>query len=410
MGESTKYLLIGGGIASVSAAKTIRERDKTGRLMIVSADRHMPYDRPPLSKNFLSDNSMTHDDVSSKYDHWYTDNSIEVKLASPIKGVDRRNHFAVLEDGSQITYEKLLIATGSRPNTLASNHLDSDTSFTLRTIDDAISIRQAMQTAKKVAVIGTGFLGPEVASQCAGKGIETTIVSRGKHIWDQFASPALGAFLNEYYRSHGVRIFTEHKIGLVQSDRVVTEHNEIIPVDFSLQAIGVTQNTELADDAGIGFLPDDGIKVDNHFRSFADPDIYAAGDVAYFQDFVLDHYAHYEHHLNAQWTGEVAGANMAGDPVPYDKVPYFFSDFFDLHMVLRGQATTTQFTTVLGSFEAAEFIELYADEAGTLQMGISISRDESTLDPIADRLAELVRQKVQANTVTMADFPRPQAV
>src|SRR5579884_3447605 len=106
MQESTKYLIIGGGVASVSAAKAIRERDKNGRVLIVSGDSRMPYDRPPLSKGFLMDPAMSHDDVSSKYDVWYTDNNVEVRLSTWAKGVDRRHHFVTLEGGEQIGYEK----------------------------------------------------------------------------------------------------------------------------------------------------------------------------------------------------------------------------------------------------------------------------------------------------------------
>jgi len=401
--ESTKYLLIGGGVASVTAAQGIRQRDKAGRLMIVTANTQMPYDRPPLSKNFLSNNEMSHDDVSSKYDVWYTDNAVEVKLGAKVKGVDRRAHVAILEDGSKVKYEKLLFATGSRPNKLKGPHLDSDTALTLRTIEDATRLRQAMQSAKKAVIIGTGFLGTEVAAQCAEKGIETTIVSPAQHIWDRFASPALGEFMNAYYRGRGVQLGLGEHVGVVQDDRVIAG-NMTIPTDFTLQAIGVTLNTELAENAGVAFLPDEGIKVDNHFRSFDDPDIFAAGDVAFFQDFATDRYIHYEHHLSARWTGEVAGANMAGDPVAYDKVPYFFSDFFDLHMVLRGQAPDNNYTTVLGTYDSGEFIELYADEGGFLRMGIAISREEPKLDPISDKLEELVRKHVQVKTLSMADF------
>ncbi|HEY3781800.1 MAG TPA: FAD/NAD(P)-binding oxidoreductase [Fimbriimonadaceae bacterium] len=405
MADKTKYLIIGGGVASVSAAKGIRDNDPDGRVLLITADPLMPYDHPPLSKDFLSNPEMTHDDVSSKYDHWYDTNKIEVKLATRVKGVDRRNHFVILENGDHVEYEKLLLATGSRANPLPKNDEQRGTNIhTLRSFADASSIREKLKTAKKVVVLGGGFLGPEVASQCRSTGHEVMLLTKAAHIWDKFASPGLGAFLNAYYRGQGVNLVENRTVTSVFEDKLFTSDNQPHPYDLLVVCVGVTLNYELAENCGISFLPDDGIKVDEYLQSPADPDIYAAGDVAYFRDFVMDKEWHLEHHLNAQWQGAVAGANMAGARIPYDKVPYFFSDFFDLHMILRGYSDNAAHTTLFGSFESAEFIELYADETGWLKMGLAISREEKLLDPISDKLEELIRKKVKVSDLSPADF------
>jgi len=405
LAESTKYLIIGGGVASVSAAKGIRDHDKEGRVLIVSADPLMPYDRPPLSKNFLSNEAMTHDDVSSKYDHWYDTNKIDVMLATTVKAIDRRNHFAVLTSGDHIQYEKLLIATGSRPRQLPGNVTESGSmGHVYRTYADAFAVREKLKTAKNVVIVGGGFLGPEIASQCATTGHHTTLITQGPHLWEKFASTGLGKFLNEYYISHGVHLIADRKVTAVFEEKVYTSDNQHHPFDLLIAAVGIELNYELAEECGISFLPNDGIQVNEYLQSTADKDIYAAGDVAFFRDFVMDKQWHLEHHLNAQWQGAVAGANMAGANTPYEKVPYFFSDFFDLHMILRGYSPTAEFTAVFGSFEDAEFIELYADATGFLKMGISISREEKKLDPISDKLEELIKKKVKVSDLSPADF------
>lgn len=402
--EETRYLLIGGGIASVAAAQAIRKRDTSGRCILVSADHYMPYDRPPLSKDFLTNLNLTEDDAASKFDNFYPDNQIDLRLNTRVTDIHAHTNIAVLQDGSQIRYEKLLLATGSTPRKLGIFHEDLPGIFTLRTIDNAKAIREAMQRAKRCVIAGTGFLGTEVASQCAKSGIETTVLTSGAHIWDRFASPALGKFMDDYYEGQGVKLLANQRIGTFEEGfTVLTQSDYRLPADFVVLALGVTLNLDLASKAELEPIREEGVKVNECLQTM-ESDIYAAGDIALFPDVAMDRRHHLEHHLNARWQGETAGANMAGDETVYDRVPYFFSDFFDLHMILRGWHPKAEMTTVLGSFESAEFIELYGDAGGFLRMGIAISRDESKLDPLSDKLEELIRKRVKIESVSMSDF------
>jgi len=386
----------------VSAAQAIRKRDSEGRCILVSADHYMPYDRPPLSKNFLADEKVTEDDAASKFDNFYPDNKIELMLKTVVTHIDITNNVATLKDGKKIGYEKLLLATGSTPRTLHLDGHDWEGILTLRTVDDAKRLREAMKTAKRAVIVGAGFLGPEVASQCAAKGIDTTLIMPHSHIWDRFASAALGDFMNRYYESKGVKLLPHLQVGSFDEGAVTTSNKTRLDADFVLLAIGVKQNLELAEKSGIGCTPN-GVRVDETLRT-TDADVYAAGDITEFPDIAMDRRYHVEHHLNARWQGEVAGANMAGDHMEYDRVPYFFSDFFDLHMILRGQCDSTTNTRLLGSYGSADFIELCADQSGVLRMGVAISRDEKKLDPISDRLEELIRARVKADSLTLDDF------
>jgi 3-phenylpropionate/trans-cinnamate dioxygenase ferredoxin reductase subunit len=406
--------LIGGGVASVKAAQEIRKRDATGGIIIVSADHNMPYDRPPLSKNFLSNPAMTADDAASKFDNFYPDNQIGLRLNTVVTNINRRAHTVTFQDGTELEYERLLIATGSRPKKLGVYKENSDSIYTLRTIDDASAIRGRIGDSKTVVVVGTGFLGPEVASHLKDKGLDVTLVGPAKYPWQKFASDEIGKFLKEYYESKGVHMLMESEVGgfeLPQPDRplrVMTKNEHALATDFVVLGVGVDINMELIVNAGVEYVRETGADVDEYLQT-SDPDIYTAGDVSFFKDIAMDRKWHLEHHLNATWQGEVAGANLAGERKAYDKVPYFFSDFFDLHMILRGDTTDKTFTTVLGSLGDAEFTELYHDEIGTIRAGISISRTEKKLDPISDKLEELIRAKARVQDVTLADFAAPVA-
>lgn len=404
--ESTKYLLIGGGIASVAAAQAIRERDAEGRLILISADEHMPYDRPPLSKDFLHNEGMTPDDASSKFDNFYPDKNIDLRRSTRVASVDSTNYRAHLEDGSVIGFEKLLLATGSRARRTDQYPEKLSELVTLRSMEDALKLRGIVKGARSAVTVGAGFLGMEVTAQCASRGIDMTVIAPDAHPWGKFASSDLGRFLRGYYEGKGVSVLMpEHVAAFHGHVDVVTDHRFQVHADFALIAIGAELNLDLAKSAGIEFLAGQGAKTNEHLRS-SHPDIFIAGDIAMFPDVAMDRRWHLEHHLNARWQGEVAGANMAGDTLQYDKVPYFFSDFFDLHMILRGDIEVgAENTRVIGDMASAEFVELYGNPAGTLRMGIGFSRDEKKLDPLSDSLEALIREKRKIHEIRPEDLP-----
>jgi 3-phenylpropionate/trans-cinnamate dioxygenase ferredoxin reductase subunit len=403
MPHTTKYLLIGGGVASVNAAKGIREHDQDGRLILATANDKMPYDRPPLSKGFLSNPEVTHDDISSKFDNWYPDNKVEVMLHMEAVKLDRASKTVTFANGEEIVYEKLLIATGSSAKDLEVAGTGTPL-FTLRTIEDAENIREKLADAKSVVVIGTGYLGPEAAAQAHKKGLKTTIVGQAGHIWDQFGDEALGAFLNNYYREKGIDLILEDSVAALEPGKVRTKSGKEIQADLVLAAVGGAPNVELARAAGLPIdEKDSGIVANDRFQT-SDPAIYVAGDVAHFPDHAMGRGIRHEHHLNAQWQGAVAGANMAGADKPYERVSYFFSDFLDLHMIQRGSIPVGDKRKTVGDLQAGEFIQLYGDDSGTLKMGISISHEEKKLDPISDKLEEMILAKKKLDEISDSDF------
>jgi 3-phenylpropionate/trans-cinnamate dioxygenase ferredoxin reductase subunit len=407
MQQSTKYLLVGGGLASVWAAQNIRDRDKEGRIIIVGEEKHPPYDKPPLSKQYIAKDDVPIDDAYSKFDNFYPDNQIDLVKGQKATKVDRAAKTVTLANGDTIQYEKLLLATGADPKSLDVPGSDLKNIFYLRTIDESVSIREAMHRSKRVVFVGAGYLNMEVASGALTRGLETTIVEPQDRPWTRFASPTLGKFMTDTYTKKGAKfIFGDEVIAFMGGGSVAaatTKSGEQIETDMVVVAISVTLNTQLAKEAGLEVDDKDGVIV-NEFLQTSDPNIWAAGDIACFNDIALGKRWHAEHHLNAKWQGRAVGAIMAGEQKPYDQIPYFFSDFLDLHMVQRGDPGVGKQdnTTVLGDLEGGEFVELYGDKDGKLRMGVAISHEEPKLDPISDKLEELIRAGAKVADVTPA--------
>jgi len=407
METSAKYVLIGGGLASVWAAQNIRERDQEGSILLIGAEHHPPYDKPPLSKQYLLKDEYTAEDAYSKFDNFYPDNRIQLHTGVRATKIDRADRVVTLDNGDTVRYEKLLLATGATPRRLNVPGNDLNGVFTLRTVEDSEGIRMAIQHSKRAVMVGAGFIGMEVAAACVERGLETTVIELRDRPWPMLAGETLGKFLRDYYEGKGVKFHFGDEVAAFEGDgslrAVRTKGGAQIDADFAVVGIGVTLNTELAREAGIELDTRGGVKV-NEFLQTSDPNVWAAGDIACFYDIVSEKQWHAEHHLNAKWQGRAVGAIMAGADKPYDQVPYFFSDFFDLHMILRGKPGDGQNTTVFGDLNDAEFVELYHDDSGRLRMGIAFSHEEKNLDPISDKLEELIRTRANVTDLNAGTF------
>lgn len=402
MDHKVKYLFLGGGVASVNAVVGLRELDSEGSVALAGAETWMPYDRPPLSKAFLT-KDLTADDISSKFDTFYPDNKVELMRGKRASRLDLGKKVAHFDDGYSIGFEKLLIATGSRARPLTAPGARHPKVFPLRTIDDAQMIREEMKTCKRVVVVGAGFIGMEVAAALAGAGIETTVLCLEDYPWALFASPKLGKFMQGVFESQGIRFMTrETAAAITDGPEVVTQSGMRLPCDMVVVGAGVDLNVEFALEAGLHGDKTHGITTSDCLQT-SHPDVFAAGDVANFYDRTIGRHWHCEHHLNARWQGLAAGANLAGANKPFDKVPYIYSDIFDIHMILRGDPTGRNESVVLGSVNDGEFVELYHDDVRTLRMGIAVSHTEPKLDPIAEKLDALVRSGAKVDDLSYSD-------
>ncbi len=329
--DEAKFVILGGGMVAGYAAKQLVELGLTaGELAILSADTALPYERPPLSKGFLAGKD-TEDSIRINPEDFYRKHGIEVRLGCEISGVDSTRKRLSLASGGQFGFGKLIVATGARPRTLDIPGAELKNVYYLRSLDDSKAIRQRAENVKRAVVIGGGFIGMEVASVLAQKGIETTMVLREDRIWKQFFSPEMSRFFETYYAARGVRFVKLATVRELRGDGVVnsvlTGDGQTIACEMVVAGIGVTPATEML--AGSGIEVGDGVMV-NEYLEASQPGIVAAGDVANYQDVLFGKRRRVEHWDNAVSQGQYCARALLGERTPFKHVPYFFSDVFDL--------------------------------------------------------------------------------
>jgi len=359
MANTVDYLLIGGGLASATAAETLRKEGAGGRIVIVSEENYPPYHRPPLSKGFLLGKQKKERIVVLK-DGYYRENDIELLLGTRVLSVDPRERIVKTDNSGELRYKKLLIATGCRISKLSVPGSSLPGIYYLRTLNDAEALKQAIERASRAVVIGGSFIGMELASTFRQKGMEVTIITQEEIIFDKLSSPEVSDFFRDYYKAHGVRIISGETarefIGENSVKGVITNTGKEFPCDLVAIGIGVVPNTDFLQGSGIKL--EDGVVVDEYMQT-NNPDVFAAGDVANFFDPVFGRRRRIEHWDNAMKQGQVAARNMMGHKQPYRTVSYFFSDVFDLTFNFLGDTADTNERVVRGSIEEKSFSVLY---------------------------------------------------
>ncbi len=400
----TSYVLIG-GYAATHAAHAIRQRDPIGSITLVNAETYAPYERPPLSKELLFDKDYTAEQTLTESEAFYRDHKIDLRLETRATSIDREQRVITLNDGSRLNYDKLLLAPGSSAKKPEFEGADFSNIHVIRTLDDSLSLRRALKAADKVAIIGGSYLGLEAASGALKSGATPTVIGSHGGPWSKFASEKLQEFVRGEFEKAGCKFVWNQRVEQVkgEGDRataVVTD-DEMVETNLVVAAIGAQLNTELAQSAGLEVHPKHGIMVDKSLRT-ADPHIWVAGDCAAYPEAFVGTLWHNEHYRNAQWQGEIAGANMASDEQQeFARAPYFFSDVLDLHMILRGNPAGGKPAKVLGEMQTGEFAELYADEAGVVAMVVVISHDKPKTRAIAEKLEPLLWDKTRVEDYSL---------
>jgi NAD(P)H-nitrite reductase large subunit len=361
--EIYKYVIIGGGLAGQRASDNIRKVDTEGSIVLVTAESHLPYQRPPLSKGYLRGEGGL-DKVYIKKETHYTENGIEVVSGVRANGVDSAARNVVLDDGRTLGYEKLLLATGGHAWRLPVSGNDLPGVFTLRTIEDADAIREAANQGKRALVVGGSFIGSEVAASLAQLGLDVTMVFLESRLLESIAPEELSTWLHAKYQANGVRILANATLeclkGRERVERTVVHDAEshVLEIDLAVMGVGIRLNTELARGAGLEMADGGGVMVDAYLRT-SDPNIYAAGDIAAWPDPTFGKRLRVEHWDVARRQGLRAGRNMAGDLKPYEALPYFFSDLFDLSFEVWGSLTAWDQTVLRGSLDEGAFAFYY---------------------------------------------------
>lgn len=357
--KSTKYILIGGGLASGQAAKQLRQQDPHGSITLVGEELHVPYDRPPLSKEFLR-GKKARDALFFDPAEFFREQGIELLLGVSVQRLDLRTKTAVLANEEALAFEKALLATGGRPVRLKLPGSDLPGVHYLRTLDDSAALAAEADPGKRAILIGAGFIGMEVAASLRERGVQVIVIEAQRHIWPRFADSTLAGFFQDYCTQRGVTFYTNETITEIRGQgspaSVLTRSGREFPCDFVCIAVGIVPNVELAQQAGLKV--DNGIVV-NEYLQGSHPDIYAAGDVANYLDPIFGKRRRVEHWGHAEYCGQLAGQNMAGARNPYDLLTYVWSDIFDLHLEFAGDETEHDQVLRRGRFEEKSFTVLY---------------------------------------------------
>jgi len=386
--ENTKYLLIGGGLASSQAAKQLREADPNSSIALIGDEPYVPYDRPPLSKEFLR-GQKRRDELFFDSEQYFHDNRIDLYLGLTVRHLDVFRRTVTLSNGNGLSFEKALIATGGRPVRLEIPGAELPGVYYLRTLDDSAAIAAEAGQGRRVVMIGGGFIGMEVASSLTQRGVEVSIIEAHAHIWSRFIDDTLAGFFQDYCIQRGVSFHLNQRVveirGHGRPSSVVTNSGKELPCDFVCIGAGIIPNVDLAQQAGLDV--DNGIVVNEYLQS-SHPDIYAAGDVANYLDPIFDKRRRVEHWGHAEYCGQLAGQNMAGARNKYNLLTYVWSDVFDLHMEFAGDESEHDQVLLRGRFQDRSFAVLYL-KRNILRAYFAINTSSKDF-PILQRL---IRQK-----------------
>ncbi|MFG1975271.1 NAD(P)/FAD-dependent oxidoreductase [Nonomuraea fuscirosea] len=404
MADDATYLIAGASLAGAKAAQTLREEGFQGRIVLVGAESERPYERPPLSKGYLL-GATGRDEIYVHPQPWYGEHQIDLRLGTTVTAIDPARHEVSLSDGSRIGYAKLLLATGSSPRRLQLPGGDLDGVLYLRRIEDSDRLKAALQSASRVAIIGAGWIGLETAAAARAAGAEVTVLESAPLPLLRVLGREAAEVFAGLHREHGVDLRCGVQVAGIlgrggQAVGVRLADGSRIDADAVIAGIGITPNVELALAAGLEV--DNGVRVDEHLRT-SDADIYAAGDVANAFHPVLGRHIRVEHWANALHQPQVAAKAMLGQDAAYDRLPYFFTDQYDLGMEYSGYVEPDGYDEVIfrGDVEARQFIAFWL-RGGRVLAGMNVN-----IWDVNDAIQDLVRAGDRVDTGALGDAETP---
>jgi 3-phenylpropionate/trans-cinnamate dioxygenase ferredoxin reductase component len=397
MTNETTFVIAGGGLAGAKAAETLRDEGFDGRVVLIGAEAERPYERPPLSKEYVR-GEAGREKVYVHDESFYGERDIELRLGRTATALDQQAKQITLADGERVGYDRLLIATGAEPRRLPVPGADLDGVLYLRNVEDSDAIRERLDRGGSLAVIGAGWIGAEVAASARQRGLDVTVVEATAVPLERVLGPELGAIYGEIHADHGVRMLMGSGVeafeGGTAVERVRTADGTVVDCDFVVVGIGVAPRTDLARAGGLAV--DNGILVGADLRTPA-PDVFAAGDVANAMHPFYRERIRVEHWANALHQGPVAARNMLGASEPYDAIPYFFSDQYDVGMEYAGYATEWDRVVFRGDPASREFIAFWlVGERVVAGMNVNVW-------DVTDAIQRLIRERVAVDDARLAD-------
>ncbi len=406
MASSTTFVVIGGGLAGAKAVEALRGSGFDDQLILFAAENHLPYERPPLSKEFLAGKKSLSDFTVHDSD-WYRDNRVDLRLATPVSSVDAAGHTVGLPDGTTVAYDKLLLATGSASRRPPIPGADVDGVHYLRTFDDAVALNSVLAEGSSLAVVGAGWIGLEVAAGARQRDVDVTVVETAKQPLLAALGETVGEVFANLHRDHGVDLRLEAQVEEITTAKgratgLKMRDGSTFTADAVLVAVGATPNVELAEQAGLS-LGDGGILVDASLRT-SDPDIYAVGDIAVAEHPLFGTRIRTEHWANALKQPGVAAAGMLGDPGEYAELPYFFTDQYDLGMEYVGHAPSFERVVFRGDVAGREFVAFWLDGGDRVLAGMNVN-----VWDVLDDVKALIRAKTPVDVDKLTDPRSPLA-
>ncbi|MGH9291583.1 MAG: NAD(P)/FAD-dependent oxidoreductase [Acidimicrobiales bacterium] len=359
MGGNDCFVIVGASLAGAKAAETLRVEGFDGRIVLVGDEEARPYERPPLSKGYLR-GEQGFDDAAVHVSGYYADNDIELRTSTAVSSIDPVASRVTLDSSEELSYDKLLLATGAAPRRLKVPGSELGGILYLRSVGDSDALREAIKVSGRVVVIGAGWIGSEVAASARQLGADVALVELDSVPLQRVLGPKVGAVYRDLHAAQGVELHfgvgLESLEGSTGVERVLLTDGTAIEADLVVVGIGVAPRAELAEAAALEVS--NGVVTDEHLASSA-PAIYAAGDVANAYHPRYGARIRLEHWSSALNQGPVAAKNMLGHVTPYEKLPYFFSDQYDLGMEYRGYATGSDEVVFRGDPTGGEFIAFW---------------------------------------------------
>jgi 3-phenylpropionate/trans-cinnamate dioxygenase ferredoxin reductase subunit len=389
-------VIVGAGLAGAKAAEELREAGFEGRVVLVGEEGVRPYERPPLSKDYLR-GELEREKIFVHEESFYGDHEIELMAGRSAVGLDPDGGELELDGGERLAFDRLLLATGAEPRKLTIPGAELDGIHYLRSVGSSEAIRARLEAGGKAVVVGAGWIGSEIAASARQLGVEVTVIEPAAVPLERVLGAELGAFYRDLHREHGVEMLLGTGIeafeGAGAVERVRTTDGRKVECDFAIVGIGVLPRTGLAEAAGLAV--EDGVVVSADLQT-SHPTIYAAGDIARHRHPTFGP-LRVEHWANALTQGPAAARGMLGRTEAYDRVPYFFSDQYDVGMEYAGLARSWDRVVFRGDPATREFIAFWLRD-GRLLAGMNVN-----VWDVNEQIQELVGRRAQVDVAALED-------
>ncbi len=391
-----RFVIVGAGLAGAKAAETLREQGFDGELTLIGEEAERPYERPPLSKEYLRGEADAKPFVHAE--DFYADKEIELLTTTRAAEIDAGESEVVLDDGRRLGFDRLLLTTGAEPRRIDVPGADLEGIHYLRSLVDSEAIAAAIGAAERLVVVGSGWIGAEIAASARAKGCEVTMIEMASLPLERVLGPRLGQFYLDVHRDHGTEFLSETTVERFEGDglveRVLTRDGAMIEAQAVVVGVGVAPRTALAETAGARI--ENGVLADERLETSV-PGIFVAGDVANATHPFYGRRVRVEHWANALAQGPAVARAMLGSNAAYDEIPYFFSDQYDVGMEYRGLAEGTEEVVIRGDLEAREFVAFWLSEDRVVA-GMNVN-----VWDVNDSIRDLIRARELVDRKRLAD-------